>query len=100
MEESKPKKSIGLGVGALVISILGALLALSLVISFFNYGIFSVNITTIYAAIGLSLLAIILGKIVEHLEHSDEKYGSTAVYISESVLTSFIALYIVVKYLL
>lgn len=97
-ENEKSKKSMGIGVIALIVGIIGTLMVASTVVSFIRFGIFGLNTTIIYTSLALNIVSMILGMIVEHLEHSDEKLGSIAKTISEWSITALVAIYLIAKF--
>lgn len=96
--ENKKKKLMGIGIIALILSIVGTLMVASTAISFISVGVLGLNLSIIYISLALNVVAIILGLIVENLEHSDEKLGSVAKTMSEWSIAAIVAIYAIIKF--
>ncbi len=96
--ENQKKKLMGIGVIALIISIVGTLMVAGVAISFISVGVLGLKLNIIYTSLALNVVAIILGFIVENLEHSDEKLGSVAKTMSEWAIAAIIAIYVIIKF--
>lgn len=97
--DEEKKGTVGLGLIALIVSIIGAILMAITVVQFIKGHFFFISLSRVYLSIGCAVLASVLGWVVEHFEHADERWGSIAKSISGWVIAAALGMFIYVKFL-
>ena len=96
----EPKKSKGIGIIAIIASAIGLIIGLPSLINLLRGAILLASPTALIISVIAGLIAIVLARIVEGDDNTDDKLATIAAIVAEIYVTAIVACYVLFKFIL